>query len=171
MKYQIKQADLRHSVNVDGKFDFSDESPVQVGKNSYQVRVLETDSNGAMKTVMVNRKIYRVSVKRRADGVPEEVILKGVPYKVELERIESTRYRPPVQPKNIPGNVDASMPGQVITILVKPGDEVLEGQTILILEAMKMENEILSPKTGKVANLAVTEGDLVMKGDLLFEID
>ncbi len=171
MKYQIKQAETRHSVNIDGKYDFSEESPVQVDKNTHQVRVLETDVNGAMKTVMVNRKIYRVSVRRRADGFPEEVILKGVPYKVEIERIESTRYRPPATPKNIPGNVEASMPGQVITLLVREGDPVEEGQTILILEAMKMENEILSPKKGKLARIAAHEGDLVMKGDLLFEVE
>jgi len=169
MKYQIKQAEFRHSVNIDGKYDFSEESPVGVNKNTYQVRVLETDVNGAMKTVMVNRKIFRVSVNRKQDGSPEEVILKGVPYKVDLDRIESTRYRPPPPPKQIPGNVDASMPGQVITLLVKDGDEVEEGQTILILEAMKMENEILAPKSGKVS-LAVSEGDLVMKGDSLFEV-
>ncbi|MEQ9823826.1 MAG: acetyl-CoA carboxylase biotin carboxyl carrier protein subunit [Puniceicoccaceae bacterium] len=171
MKYQIKQAELRHSVNIDGKYDFSQESPLQVGKNTYQVRVLETDVNGAMKTVMVNRKLYRISVNRRADGFPEEVILKGVPYRVELERIESTRYRPPPPPKVIPGNVQASMPGQVISLLVQPGDQVEEGQAVLILEAMKMENEILAPKAGALAHLAVAEGDLVMKGDLLFEIE
>ena len=171
MKYQIKQAELRHSVNIDGKYDFSQESPLQVGKNTYQVRVLETDVNGAMKTVMVNRKLYRISVNRRADGFPEEVILKGVPYRVELERIESTRYRPPPPPKVIPDNVQASMPGQVISLLVQPGDQVEEGQAVLILEAMKMENEILAPKAGALAHLAVAEGDLVMKGDLLFEIE
>jgi biotin carboxyl carrier protein len=171
MKYQIKQADYRHDVNIEGKYDFSSESPVQVDKNTYQVRILETDSNGAMKTVMVNRKIYRVSVNRRNDGVPEEVILKGVPYKVELERIESTRFRPPAAPKHIPGAVLASMPGQVISLLVAPGEQVAQGQTILILEAMKMENEITSPKQGKLVRLAATEGDLVMKGDLLFEVE
>ena len=171
MKYQIKQAEFRHSVNIDGKYDYSEESPVEVGKNTYQVRVLETDVNGAMKTVMVNRKIFRVSVNRRADGFPDEVILKGVPYKVEIERIESTRYRPPAAAKLIPGNVEASMPGQVITLLVKEGDDVEEGQTILILEAMKMENEILAPKTGKLKKIAAHEGDLVMKGDLLFEVE
>ena len=169
MKYQIKQAEFRHSVNIDGKYDFSEESPVAVDKNTYQVRVLETDVNGAMKTVMVNRKIYRVSVNRRQDGFPDEVILKGVPYKVDLDRIESTRYRPPPAPKNIPGSVEASMPGQVITLLVKEGEAVEEGQTILILEAMKMENEILAPKSGKLS-LSVAEGDLVMKGDSLFEV-
>jgi biotin carboxyl carrier protein len=170
MKYQIKRADLRHTVDIDGKYDFLAEAPVTVDKNTYQVRVLETDVNGALKVVMINRKIYHVSVRHRGDGFPDEVVLKGVPYKVEVERIESTRYRPPPPPKNISGAMAASMQGQVVTLLVKLGDTVREGQPILVLEAMKMENEILSPKAGTLERIAANEGDLVMKGDLLFEV-
>lgn len=170
MKYQIKRADVRHSVDIDGKYDFLEESPVTVDRNTYRVRVLETDINGALKVVMINRKIYHVSVRGRADGFPEEVVLKGVPFKVEVERIESTRYRPPPPPKNIPGDMAASMPGQVVALLAQPGEQVREGQPILVLEAMKMENEILSPKAGKLNRVVVNEGDLVMKGDLLFDV-
>ena len=170
MKYQIKRADTLHNVDIDGKFDFIEEAPVTVDKNTYQVRVLETDVNGALKVIMINRRIYHISVNIRADGFPEEVVLKGIPYKLEVERIESTRYRPPPPPKNIPGDMAASMPGQVVSLLTQIGDEVQEGQPILILEAMKMENEILAPKAGKLARVLVNEGDLVMKGDLLFEV-
>jgi len=171
MKYQIRRADSRHSVDIDGKYDFIEESPVVVDKNTYQVRVLETDVNGALKVVMINRKIYHVSVRCQADGFPDEVVLKGVPYKLEIERIESTRYRPPPQPKNISGNLTASLPGMVVSMLVQQGEEVREGQPVLVLEAMKMENEILAPKSGTLARYAVTEGQLVMKGDLLFEVE
>ena len=171
MKYQVRQGDTRHSIDIEGKYDFKEESPVPVDKNTYQVRIEETDLSGAMKTVMINRRIYRVGVKMRPDGFPEEVILKGVPYKVEIEKIESTRYRPVPQPKQIPGDVSASMPGQIISLLVSEGDEVEEGQAVLMLEAMKMENEILAPKSGKISKLAVREGDLVMKGALLFEVE
>ncbi len=171
MKYQIKRADMRHNVDIDGKYDFIDESPVSVDKNSYQVRVLETDVNGALKVVMINRKIYHVSVRARADGFPEEVVLKGVPYRLEVEKIESTRYRPPPPPKSIPGDMLASMPGQVVTLLAQEGEQVEEGQSVLVLEAMKMENEILAPKSGKLVRVAVKEGELVMKGDPLFEVE
>ncbi|MCG8525470.1 MAG: biotin/lipoyl-binding protein [Opitutales bacterium] len=171
MKYQVIQGDAKHSVNIEGKYDFAKTSPIEVDKNTYDVKIEETDLSGSMKTVMINHRIYRVSVKKRGDGFPEEVILKGVPYKVDIDRIESTRYRPPASPKNIPGDVSASMPGQVINVLVNEGESVEEGQAILILEAMKMENEILAPKAGKLKSIASKEGTLVMKGDLLFEVE
>jgi biotin carboxyl carrier protein len=170
MKYQLKQGEARHIVDIDGKYDYTKESPVEVNRHIHTVKIDDTDSNGAMKTVMVNRKIYRVSVKRRPDGFPEEVILKGVPYRVDIEKIESTRYRPPPQPKNIPGEVKANMPGQIISLMLKEGDPVEAGQVVLILEAMKMENELVAPKSGTLKKVSVKEGDLVMKGDLLFEV-
>ena len=170
MKYQIKRANTVHNVDIDSKYDFVEESPVTVDQNTYQVRVLETDVNGALKVVMVNRKVFHINVKVGTDGFPHEVVLKGIPYKVEVARIESTRYRPPPPPKNVPGDVEANMPGQVVTLLAAIGDDVQENQPILVLEAMKMENEILAPKTGKLARVLVDEGDLVMKGDMLFEV-
>lgn len=171
MKYQVKQGDTKHSVNIEGKYDYMNESPVQVDKKTHQVKIVETDANGAMKTVMINHCMYRVSVNSRRDGFPEEVFLKGVPYKVDIEKIESTRYRPPPPPKKISGDVVANMPGQVISLLVKEGEPVEAGQLILILEAMKMENEILSPKAGVLKKIAANEGVIVMKGDLLFEVE
>lgn len=171
MKYQVLQAEKKHSVNIDGKYDFLTESPIQVDKTTHMVRIVETDSNGAMKSVMINHKLYRVSVGRRGDGFPDEVILKGVPYKVDINKIESTRYRPPPPPKKIDGNVHASMPGQVISLIAKEGKPVEAGQMILILEAMKMENEILAPKSGILKKIVSKKGDLVMKGDLLFVVE
>jgi biotin carboxyl carrier protein len=171
MKYQVKQGETRHSVDIDGKHDFSQESPIQVDKKDHQVRIVETDGNGVMKTLMINHCIYRVNVKRRADGFPDEVIIKGIPYKVDIERIESTRYRPPPPAKSIPGLVHANMPGQIISVLAQEGQEVVEGQLVILLEAMKMENEVISPKNGKIKRLAIKQGDLVMKGDVLFEVE
>ena len=170
MKYQVRQQETRYSINIDGKYDFTQNAPVQVDKKTYQVKIIETDANGAMKTVMINNRMYRMSVSRRGDGFPEEVILKGIPYKVEIEKIESTRYRPPSPPKHIPGDVMANMPGQVISLMLEEGEQVEEGQVVLILEAMKMENEIIAPKSGVLTKMNVKEGSQVMKGDQLFEI-
>ena len=59
------------------------------------------------------------------------------------------------------------MPGNILRIDVKEGDKVKAGQTLLILEAMKMENEIPAPKDGKVAQVVVTKGATVGAGDTL----
>lgn len=59
------------------------------------------------------------------------------------------------------------MPGNILDVKVKAGDSVTKGQTLVVLEAMKMENEIPAPKDGKVAQVVVTKGATVGAGDTL----
>jgi methylmalonyl-CoA carboxyltransferase small subunit len=65
----------------------------------------------------------------------------------------------------------APMPGTIVNILVNPGDEVLEYQEVLMLEAMKMENPIPTPRAGKVKSINVAKGDTVAFEQLLMEIE
>ena len=58
-------------------------------------------------------------------------------------------------------NIIAPLPGTIVEVLVQPGDEIQEGQAIVILEAMKMENEIQAEYSGKVISVNVAEGDKV----------
>jgi biotin carboxyl carrier protein len=67
--------------------------------------------------------------------------------------------------------VKTSMPGRIIEVLVGEGDDVKEGQAVLILEAMKMQNEIKSPQPGKVACIGPGAGESVEAGTLLFIIE
>ena len=60
-----------------------------------------------------------------------------------------------------PQRIDAPMPGKITRVLVKVGDEVQEGQGLVVVEAMKMENELKSPKAGKVVELLAKEGTAV----------
>jgi biotin carboxyl carrier protein len=66
--------------------------------------------------------------------------------------------------------VSAPMPGLVVRVFVEPGQPVAAGQSLVILEAMKMENEIRSPKTGVIESVAVASGDTVNKDDPLMVI-
>jgi glutaconyl-CoA decarboxylase len=66
--------------------------------------------------------------------------------------------------------VVAPMPGNVLKVLVKPGEAVAEGQTLVILEAMKMENEICAPKSGTVAQVLTSKGSTVNTGDAMISI-
>lgn len=70
-----------------------------------------------------------------------------------------------------PQTVEAEMPGKVIKVEVALGDEVSEGQGVVILEAMKMENEIPSPIDGKITEITVAEGDTVESGAPLFVVE
>ena len=63
------------------------------------------------------------------------------------------------------------MPGKVLRVLVKPGDEVQLRQPLVVVEAMKMENELTSPKAGRVKDVAVKEGVSVEAGRLLVVVE
>lgn len=66
-----------------------------------------------------------------------------------------------------PGGVPSPMAGVIKSILVKPGDEVQQGQELVILEAMKMENKVAAPHAGSVKSVEVSEGESVTEGQML----
>lgn len=70
-----------------------------------------------------------------------------------------------------PQTLLAPMPGKVVRVLVKPGDAVTEGQPVVVVEAMKMENELKAPRTGKVTDVSVKEGQTVENGAKLAVIE
>ena len=67
--------------------------------------------------------------------------------------------------------LSAPMPGKVVRVLAAPGDEVAEGQGIVVVEAMKMQNEMKAPRAGRVLSIAVAAGDTVNAGAPLAEIE
>ena len=68
------------------------------------------------------------------------------------------------------GTVEAPMPGKILKVLAQPGAVVAAGQMVLVLEAMKMENEIFSPVAGTVSEVRCKEGDSVNTGDVLLVV-
>jgi biotin carboxyl carrier protein len=87
---------------------------------------------------------------------------------VESERM---RIRAAGKPKGSDeGVVKSPMPGRVVRILVKAGDEVAEGAPVVVVEAMKMENELAAGRSGKVTRVAVEVGATVEGGSTLIEI-
>ena len=67
-------------------------------------------------------------------------------------------------------NVKAVLAGNIFKVNVAPGDAVTEGQTLLVVEAMKMETAVSAPRAGTVADVFVSEGDVVAVGDSLVSI-
>jgi len=70
-----------------------------------------------------------------------------------------------------PSRLTAPIPGKVVAVKVAPGDEVSPGQSLIVLEAMKMENELSADRAGKVAAVHTKAGDTVEGGELLVELE
>ena len=73
-------------------------------------------------------------------------------------------------PESGPSRLTAPIPGKVVAVKVAPGDEVSPGQSLIVLEAMKMENELSADRAGKVAAVHAAAGDTVEGGELLVEL-
>ena len=99
----------------------------------------------------------------------------GQEYQVEMEEIGAVAPAAPAAPvASTPAGADAMpspMPGNILRVLVNVGDTVTENQPLMILEAMKMENEIVAAKAGVVAGIHVKEGQVVNPGDALITIN
>ena len=63
------------------------------------------------------------------------------------------------------------MPGMILKVKKQPGDEVIQGESVMILEAMKMENDLRAPVSGIIKSINVKEGIAVEKGTVLFTIE
>lgn len=132
---------------------------------------------------------YKVHIANVEENIAE-VEVNGTPYRVELDKeLKQTKTPKLVRPDVVPGtdshpsvvktvssgspasgSVKSPLPGVILEVNVKPGDMVKVGQRILVLEAMKMENNIDSDKEGKVLEVKVEKGDSVLEGDVLITI-
>ncbi|NTW55754.1 MAG: acetyl-CoA carboxylase biotin carboxyl carrier protein subunit [Chlorobiaceae bacterium] len=133
-------------------------------------------------TIAGNR--YNVEIKS-LDDLAAEIEVNGTSYAVELgqeiprpQTPKLVRSSPTVPPKppeplNKPGIslIKAPLPGTIIAINVEPGMAIALDQPVVVLEAMKMENNIFPEKLGTVKEIRVAVGDTVMQGDVLIEIE
>jgi biotin carboxyl carrier protein len=117
---------------------------------SYRAEVVEIDHLAKTFTFKINGKIYPVLLKNKFDLLLEKMGMNG-------------------NATSKVNNVKAPMPGLIIDLRVKEGDQVNTGDTLLILEAMKMENSIKSPGQAQVRSVKVKKGESVEKGQTLIE--
>ena len=119
-------------------------------------------------TVTVNGVAYDVTVEETAGGAVAAPAAAPAPAPAAAAPA-APAPAPAAAPAGSDGAlaVNAPMPGNILDVRVKPGDSVKAGDTLLILEAMKMENEISAPQDGTIASVNVSKGDTVNSGDLL----
>lgn len=144
---------------------------VTVGDTSYALRVVKA---GNIVTVYVNEKPFAVQLPASVpDEGPVKVLVDAKEYEVELPGGVSARAKAKAKAKKAGGGTGAvlsQMTGRVIRVEVKSGDVVKEGDVLLVVEAMKMENEITAPVAGTVTAVDVAAGARVAEGDPLVTI-
>lgn len=131
----------------------------------------------------INGHDYAVTIESVSDS-SAKVTVNGKAYDVELDKSaeenaaeESPRIYSPLHEKAQAApqetrdcSLKSPLPGTIIAVKVKEGDQVKEGQTVAILEAMKMENEILAENDGIVESVNVEKGDSVLEGTVIATI-
>ncbi|WP_026895615.1 biotin/lipoyl-containing protein [Clostridiisalibacter paucivorans] len=125
--------------------------------------------------ITVNGNTYDVEVEEvGASQSNREVVQKATPradFKPSPTKTPAKKKAPSPAPTKGGEGVTAPMPGVIVDIKVNEGDMVQSGDVLLILEAMKMENEIVAPKGGKVTSINTTKGASVNSGDMLISIE
>jgi biotin carboxyl carrier protein len=134
---------------------------VKVGEKNIEVRFVETDSDPES-----GRYLFEMAGELVSIDVSE--VVKGGAEAVAAPDVGRGRKKAPKpQLDSASGGIVAPMPGKIVDILVKPGDAVAAGDVVLILEAMKMENELCAINKGVVKEVLVHKGDAAQGGQLL----
>ncbi len=122
-------------------------------------------------SMLIDGRSHAIEFEEHSDEVA--VLLKTQVTRIDIVDERRARLRDATKAFSTEGKqiITAPMPGKVVKVLVKKGDEVKEGQGLVVVEAMKMENELRSPKAGKVVELAAQEGTAVENGAKLVVVE
>ena len=153
LRVDVRGRDGRYVVTLDG-------------------RALEVDhqETGAhFVSLLIGGRSYEAGLEKRPDGY-NVVLAEDVLY-VEIRGASRGALAAPRKADTGPARVVAPMPGRLVRVLVQPGQEVRAGDGLVVMEAMKMENELRSPRAGRVAELPVSEGQAVETAALLVVVE
>ncbi|MBI2942199.1 MAG: biotin/lipoyl-binding protein [Chloroflexi bacterium] len=168
---------MKYYVDVEGKtleFDFEERGDLLVVR--HQSRELRIDLRQvrapSLYSLLVDHRSYEVFIDQEQGEQEGEyhVLIEGEQYKLTVQdewarRLATIQRRAHIQAGELP--IKAPMPGYVVAVLVKPGQRVERGQGLVILSAMKMENEIKAPRAGTVQSANVEAGQTVEQGRVL----
>lgn len=119
---------------------------------SFDVKLENSDFNNRSYVVSVNTNKYTIKISNELD-----LLIKEMGFSVG-----STKKT---------NEIKAPMPGMILSVNIKKGQKVKEGEILVILEAMKMENAIESPNDGIIKSIHITSGDTLEKGELMIELE
>ena len=119
---------------------------------SFEIKLEKSDFNNREYVLSVNTNNYTVKISNEIDQLIKEM---GFTLRSSVKA----------------NSIKAPMPGIILSVNVEENQEVKEGETLLILEAMKMENAISAPKSGFIKSIYAKSGETVEKGELLIEME
>jgi biotin carboxyl carrier protein len=164
---------MLYDVTIDGKNHRLDLNRAE-GRWSCRLdgRDLEVDAVLARPNVLSLR-IGNMAYEVKSERVANELHLSvgSTHFTAEIRDPRSLRGRARAGDDHGPMKITASMPGKLVRLLVREGDEVEAGAGVAVVEAMKMQNEIKSPKKGVVQKILMSEGAAVNAGDILAIVD
>ncbi|MEN8153723.1 MAG: biotin/lipoyl-containing protein [Acidobacteriota bacterium] len=171
MKYKFQLDKKNFETIIASSTTFHSETEIKVNKAKASILIGEYDDNG-IKSFFYNNRLYQVEIEKDSEGYPTGIYVNGEHYSSNLLKIDKLFYykdKPVVTKKS--GIVKSFIPGNIVKIFFNEGDKVKEGDLIMIHEAMKMENEMRAPVSGKLKIIGVKEGDNILASHLLFEIE
>ena len=156
MRYFTKQQGQKEAVPVDLESLGQGRFRLTMNGKTFQVDALPLE-NGSL-SLLVDGQSYNVEFEENGDEIG--TLVRGQVNRTDVADERRLRMRAAAGGFTVEGKqvVLAPMPGKVVKVLVKVGDEVKEGQGLVVVEAMKMENELKSPKAGKVTEVFAKEG-------------
>ena len=168
MKLQAEIGEKHYDIELTRR---GDKVSAVIDGQPYEVEVSEPEPNVYL--IKNDGKIFQAYV-APADrpNQPKKVIVRG--REVEVRLIDPKRLRSTgAAGEQTDGlaEIKTAMPGKVVRLLLEAGAAVEKGDGVLVVEAMKMQNELKSPKAGTVKEIRVTEGDTVSAGDVLASIE
>jgi len=145
----------------------------KINGNSYEVNVADVEDNKVQ--VEVNGKAFDVELDMAEMPIPVAPKVSAPHPTPSAQAAPAPAPTPAATPAPAASGpatqVKSPLPGTVLDIMVREGDTVTAGQHLILLEAMKMENNIDAPKAGKITGIRIKQRDAVMEGDVLLSIE
>ena len=169
-KPQMKKLYALSSENKKFSFSLPLKHTIRIGKRDYEVK-LKADEKYGTYILWKNRK-YPVEIIRSSQN-KYEILFNDISYTFTVETPFSLQRKKVLN--STKGKIDkeiikAPMPGKIIDVLVRENSTVVKGEPLVILEAMKMQNELISPANGTIERVHARPNTNVMKDDILIEI-
>ncbi|MCD4735454.1 MAG: acetyl-CoA carboxylase biotin carboxyl carrier protein subunit [Bacteroidales bacterium] len=154
------------------KFDFTLplNNKITIGKREYEIKIKEDEKHGTY--ILWKNRRYPVEIIQHKQN-KYEILFNDIGYNFTVETPFSLRRKQVLSKskgKRIKEKIVAPMPGKIIDVLVREGSVISRGEPVLILEAMKMQNEIQSSVDGVIEIVNIKPNMNVMKDDVLIEI-